>query len=103
MWFLENNLEEKLNNLKMKPGYPIKPMLADRGSIDVIKTGNHFVEEKYDGYRILAHVDKEKVWSWKKILFSRLNKKKFLLTHSVHISMFIMSYAAMAHWSPPAD
>lgn len=61
-WYLDNTLKQKLKNLQMEPGHPIKPMLADRGTVELIESEEHFIEEKYDGYRIQAHIKNGKGW-----------------------------------------
>jgi DNA ligase-1 len=64
-WYLDGE-KEKILNLTMKPGYPVSLMLAERGLVDVVTQGPHFIEYKYDGFRLQAHFDGKKVF-----LFSR--------------------------------
>ena len=64
-WFLENQIE-RITELSMKPGYPVALMLAERGNVEIVETAPHFMEYKYDGFRLQAHFDGEKV-----SLFSR--------------------------------
>lgn len=73
VWYLDGKLEDKLNELRMKPGHPVKLMLAERGSLDKIKTEIHFVEEKYDGYRVQAHLSNNKIWMFSRQLTDQTN------------------------------
>lgn len=64
-WVFEGKAP-KINALQMKPGHPVKPMLAERGTLDVLDGELYYVEEKYDGYRLQVHLEDGKGW-----LFSR--------------------------------
>ena len=65
VWILEGE-GEKVKDLKMIPGFPIELMLAEIGSIETVSNEEHFIEYKYDGFRLQAHYDGKKV-----SLFSR--------------------------------
>ncbi|OLS25890.1 MAG: DNA ligase [Candidatus Heimdallarchaeota archaeon LC_3] len=64
-WYLENHID-KITELIMKPGHPVSLMLAERGDVEVVTSAPHFMEYKYDGFRLQAHYDGKKV-----TLFSR--------------------------------
>ncbi|MFH1588246.1 MAG: ATP-dependent DNA ligase [Candidatus Diapherotrites archaeon] len=71
--FIAEKLKEKklkgLNEIKITPGIPIRPTLAERlpSSEKIIeKIGKCAVERKYDGFRLQVHKDKDRV-----IIFSR--------------------------------
>ncbi|MCH7902150.1 ATP-dependent DNA ligase, partial [archaeon] len=58
-----------LDELKINPGTPIRPTLAERlptAKEIVEKIGECIVEAKYDGFRVQVHKDKEKI-----VIFSR--------------------------------
>jgi DNA ligase-1 len=54
-----------LNEIKIEPGIPIRPTLAERlnSSEEIIKKlGECIIESKYDGFRLQCHKNKNKVW-----------------------------------------
>jgi len=66
---IAEKLKEKglngLNEIEIKAGIPIRPTLAERlnsGEEIIKKLGNCAVESKYDGFRLQAHKNKDKVW-----------------------------------------
>ena len=59
-WILSGDINT-LFKYKMEPGYPVQLMLAERGSIEVVNEFPHFVEYKYDGFRLQSHFNGSKV------------------------------------------
>ncbi|HKZ39581.1 MAG TPA: hypothetical protein VJ044_01385, partial [Candidatus Hodarchaeales archaeon] len=65
-------------------------MLADRGSVEVVASGPHLVEEKYDGFRLQGHFDGKTVK-----LFSR-----GLEDHTANLQDIVSAFKAAVDGHP---